>query len=185
MLAGLERCSVIKPFPMPPVFRYCPFCQTKLQPFSEGERLRLICPACGWIHYRNPTVGVAVILLRDPPDENKPPVILLGERRSTGWCIPCGHVEWDEAVEQAARREFKEETGLEVELAGIYAVLSNFHDPQHQTVGIWYAGHQTGGQLIAGGDLLRVEFFPLDRLPDLIFPTDREVTRRLQRTYLG
>ena len=46
--------------------------------------------------------------------------ILLG-RRARGkykgaWCIPCGHLEWGEEVRSAARREFLEETGLEVEV---------------------------------------------------------------------
>ena len=67
-----------------------------------------------WLYiFRNPTAGVAVIILEDGK-------ILLG-RRSRGrykgaWCIPCGHVEWGEDVRCAARREFLEETGLEVEL---------------------------------------------------------------------
>ncbi len=90
-------------------FLYCPLCAEGLQPFSDGERLRSRCPNCGWIYYRNPTVGVAVVLLESGR-------LLLGERRDGGWCIPCGHVEWDESIEKAAVREFAEETGLQVEL---------------------------------------------------------------------
>ncbi|WP_429162156.1 NUDIX domain-containing protein [Desulfitispora alkaliphila] len=32
------------------------------------------------------------------------------------WCIPCGHVEWDEDVYEALKRETFEETGLKVEV---------------------------------------------------------------------
>lgn len=63
--------------------------------------------------------------------------LLLGERRDGGWCIPCGHVEWDETVEQAAIREFAEETGLRVALESVLAVRSNFYDPGQHTVGVW------------------------------------------------
>lgn len=154
------------------MYRYCPYCATELQPFSQGERLRLHCPLCGWIYYRNPTVGVAVVLLEDGK-------LLLGKRRDGGWCIPCGHVEWDETIEQAAVREYLEETGLEVELAGVLAVQSNFHDPDHQTVGVWYWGNRRGGELRPGGDLLEVDFFLLEKLPKLKFPTDKNILTML------
>jgi ADP-ribose pyrophosphatase YjhB (NUDIX family) len=144
----------------------------------RGGRERSHCPACDRTWFRNPTAGVAVILL----DGDR---ILLG-RRASGpyrgfWCIPCGHVEWDEEVRAAARREFIEETGLEVELIGVYTVHSNFHDAQQHTVGIWFLGRASGGALRAGDDLDRVEFVPLHGpLPDLAFPTDRVVIEQLR-----
>src|SRR5207248_276418 len=54
-------------------FRYCPYCATPLIEVLQGETRRPSCPACGYVQYRNPVVGVAVILLRD----NR---ILLGRR---------------------------------------------------------------------------------------------------------
>jgi len=154
------------------VYSHCPLCASDLQPSSHGGRLRLRCPNCGWIYYRNPTVGVAVVLL----EAGK---LLLGRRQDGGWCIPCGHVEWDETVEQAAVREYLEETGLEVDLGDVLAVKSNFHDPERHTVGVWYWGKCRGGELHAGGDLVEVDFFPLESLPELKFPTDREVVANL------
>lgn len=159
---------------MSPSFSFCPHCSTKLEPFKQGTRARLRCPACGWIHYRNPTVGVAVILLTEAG-------LWLGRRRDGGWCIPCGHVEWDETVEAAARREMREEMGLDLELEDVFAVLSNFHNPEQHTVGIWYRAKalDTAGAR-AGGDLLELRPFALDALPELIFPTDRLVIERLR-----
>ena len=158
-------------------FVFCPYCGTPLEPFHDGERVRKRCPNCGWVHYRNPTVGVAVVLLEDGE-------ILLGLRRDGGWCIPCGHLEWDETVEEAARREFAEETGIVVELEGVVAVHSNFHDPKHHTVGVWYRGKRVGGALRAGGDLLEARFFPLAACSPLKFPTDRLVVAQLRAEHL-
>jgi hypothetical protein len=62
----------------------------------------------------------------------------------------------------------------------VLAVQSNFHDREHHTVGVWYRGRRSGGRLRAGGDLVRVSFFPLEALPPLKFPTDRAVVRQLQ-----
>jgi ADP-ribose pyrophosphatase YjhB (NUDIX family) len=159
-------------------FTYCPRCAGTLEPFDDQGIERRRCPGCGWIHYRNPTAGVAVIILRDEE-------ILLGERRGGGWCIPCGHVEWDETIEEAAHREMLEETGLEVVLLGVFAVHSNVHDPEQHTVGVWYAGEARGGALRAGGDLVRVDFHALDALPEISFPSDRLVLRELAEEFSG
>jgi ADP-ribose pyrophosphatase YjhB (NUDIX family) len=106
--------------------------------------------------------------------------VLLGQRRDHRWCIPCGHVEWDENIISAAKREALEELGAEVSIAEIFAVHSNFHDPDQHTVGIWFSAHMDRStKLDAGGDLLSLDYFELQDLPDLAFPTDRLVLEKL------
>lgn len=120
-------------------------------------------------------MGVAVVLV-----ENQQ--LLIGRRRDGGLCIPCGHVEWDESVDDAACREFEEETGLLVSLTGVIAVKSNFHAPDRQTVGVWYGGQRLKGELRPGGDLVDVGFVDLAHVPSLKFPTDTEVVRLLRES---
>jgi len=110
--------------------------------------------------------------------------ILLVKRRGSyngAWCIPCGHVEWDEDIRACARREVREETGLQVELGPVFDVQSNFHDPEQHTVGVWFVGRIVGGRLQAGSDAAEVRFFPLEQLPvNMAFPTDLVVCEKLK-----
>ncbi len=125
------------------------------------------------MRYRNPTVGVAVILIEDGR-------LWLGRRRDGGWCIPCGHVEWDETIEEAAYREAREETGLQIELIKLFAVHSNFHNPEQHTVGVWYlASGVDTSKARPGGDLIELHPFPLNEIPTLKFTTDQEVVNSL------
>ena len=163
----------------PGEFVYCPQCATALEQRHVGGRKRPVCPSCGFIHFRNPGVGVAalvedeegrVLMIRRGPHATRPGL----------WAIPAGYVDYGEDVREAAAREMLEETGLEVAIGEPIFVASNSHDPAKLTVGIWFRGTVVGGRLLAGDDADDAGFFALDDLPPLAFETDQELFTRLR-----
>jgi len=157
----------------PGTFTFCPHCATRLATREVHGKPRPACPECGFVHWRNPAVGAAVVLWDDGGR-----ILMVkrapGTSRAGYWSIPAGYVDYGEEVRAAAARELREETGLIAEIGEVVFVGSNFHDPAKLTVGVWFAGTVVGGELAAGDDAEEVGWFCLDDLPELAFDTDQE-----------
>ena len=160
---------------------FCPHCGTEMEAAEVAGRMREACPACGFILYRNPVPGAGVLVEMDKG------IVLIqrGQPPFVGWwALPSGYIEADESVEQAAVRECKEETGLEVELLELFGVYSFPEGPVQSGIVIFYRARPVGGELEAGDDAQDVGIFPLDSLPEkLAFRTHREVLARLARSH--
>jgi ADP-ribose pyrophosphatase YjhB (NUDIX family) len=103
--------------------RFCHQCGGRLQKrLVEGEdRPRLVCSACGFIHYVNPKVVVGAV------PERAGRVLLMRraiEPRYGAWTFPGGFMEVDETAEEAALREAEEELGLSLTLGPLLGVYS-------------------------------------------------------------
>ncbi|MCM5552712.1 NUDIX domain-containing protein [Pleomorphomonas sp. NRK KF1] len=116
---------------------------------------------------RQPRVGVSVGVWRGGD-------VLLVERSgdpSGGlWSFPGGHLEWGENLEDAARREVFEETGLRVTLAGIplvHEVILTGGDGdtfRHYVLIVFAAKAAANADPVAASDALSARFVPPDQL---------------------
>jgi 8-oxo-dGTP diphosphatase len=85
----------------------------------------LTCDRCGWRWYSNPKPAAAVLLERRPEDAAEPSVLLLKRAVEPGfgeWDLPAGYLDPGESFEIAARRETREESGVDVELVELTGV---------------------------------------------------------------
>ncbi len=124
------------------------------------------CPDCGTEIplYKNPVPTVDIIIRIG--DE-----IVLIERKNPphGWAIPGGFVDYGESYENAAVREAKEETGLDVTLVRQFHTYSKpDRDPRQHTASTVFIATATGSPH-GGDDARQAKTFSRDRLPELVF----------------
>ena len=121
------------------------------------------CPKCGTEieTYRNPVPTVDIII------ELEPVGIVLIKRKNPpyGWAIPGGFVDYGESLEEAAVREAKEETNLDVELVRqLHTYSAPERDPRHHTITTVYIAKGKGTPR-AQDDALEIGVFDQSNLP--------------------
>lgn len=124
------------------------------------------CPRCGApvAVQRNPALTVDIII--HPVQEPASVVLIQRRHPPLGWALPGGFVDYGESLEQAARREAKEETGLDLtDLRQFRAYSDPARDPRQHTVTVVFSA-QGSGQAHAADDARDLKIFPLNALPE-------------------
>lgn len=130
--------------------------------------------------YPKPAVAVDLVLLYWDGASLSVPLVRRGSEPFKGrWALPGGFLEMDETLEEAARRELREETNLEVGtlLRGpLFDAVDR--DPRGRVISVPHVAIVPYGEAKArhGSDAADVSVYPLDALPSpLAFDHDRIV----------
>ena len=123
------------------------------------------CPHCHrQIQPRNPIPTVDIII-----DIDGRIVLIKRGNPPYGWALPGGFVDYGESFEQAALREAREETGLEIlDLAQFRTYSDPRRDPRMHTASTVFVG-TARGLPAAGDDAAEAALFGGDELPELAF----------------
>jgi len=99
------------------------------------------------------------------------------------WVLPGGHVEYGEKVEEAIKREMKEELGVLVKIKKMIGVYSNpKRDPRYHTVSVVYLLKKGKGKIHLDNEASEFKYFSLKKLPSKIGFDHKKILSDLKKT---
>jgi ADP-ribose pyrophosphatase YjhB (NUDIX family) len=139
-------------------------------PDDGDTKERAVCPGCATIHYENPLNVVGTV----PYWGDK---ILLCKRniepRLGKWTLPAGFLELGETTAQGAARETVEEAGAQIEMQGLFSVISVARVGQ---VHLFYRARLLSDQFDPGTETMEARLYAEHEIPwdELAFRTVKE-----------
>ncbi|MBM6618816.1 NUDIX hydrolase [Bacillus suaedaesalsae] len=108
-------------------------------------------------------VSAAAIVL----NEKNELLLIKGPRR--GWEMPGGQVEEGESLRDAAVRETKEESGIDIEVTKFCGIFQNVNRSICNTL---FLARAVGGELTTTPESLEVGFFPIEEALEMVTHTN-------------
>jgi 8-oxo-dGTP pyrophosphatase MutT (NUDIX family) len=124
------------------------------------------------------TMGVRIILLREGQ------VLLIRQTYLDGWFIPGGGIRKGETLDQAVRREAREEVQAELGSLELMGAFSSFDESKNDHTAL-FASHDF---TLGGGhdrEVAEIRFFPVDALPADLRPGYRLKITEYARSLSG
>ena len=127
-------------------------------------------------------VGVAVLVEKDS-------LFLLGKRSKVNahgvgtWCSPGGHIEFGESLQDVARRETLEETGIKIKNIMFMGITNDmFEKEKKHYVTIWFAADYASGKVKLNPEFDKLDWFSWGRFPKPLFVPMKNYLERLYET---
>jgi ADP-ribose pyrophosphatase YjhB (NUDIX family) len=144
---------------------FCPDCGSSLTLKKVEDRTRFFCEECSQVIWQNPK-PVAWVLVQKGEE------YLLVKRANQPdkdeWDIPGGFLELDESFEEAAVRELKEETGVELNTHKIevYDTISFSRSENHVVGVVFHTEISEVSKLDARDDAEEAQFWNIEHFED-------------------
>ena len=159
-------------------FNFCPKCGNKIDP-----QLNLpYCSHCDIAYYRNAKPCASVLPIKDGK-------VLLAKRgvepHKVANDIIGGFMVEDELPEEAAIREAKEETGLDVKITSLLGIYNDVYgEDGDRTLNLHYIGEVVGGKMQAMEDVASLEWVDINKVPlDQGFQNTKDGLRDLKKLF--
>jgi ADP-ribose pyrophosphatase YjhB (NUDIX family) len=113
--------------------------------------------------YITPKVGADAAIFNENGE-----ILLMERADGSGWCLPCGWVEANERPIDAAIREVREETGLEVEVTqfvGAFTRKASAKNGPHTMVAVVHLCEIVGGNLTLAHEGSALKYWKLEDVP--------------------
>lgn len=159
-------------------YKFCPHCKSPLELRSD----HYACGSCNTKIHINPKPCVSVLPIKNGK-------VLLSKRAidpyKGEYDLIGGFMEVGETVEKAAKREVKEETGLDIELTELLGTYPDqYGDGGDYTINIQFVAKIVGGKTKAQEDVASLHWVPINKLPKTRgFKNTRQTLKDLQKWY--
>lgn len=128
--------------------------------------------------YPTPNVSVRVMIKQDNQ------LLMVKEKQDGGWAVPGGWCEVYLSLSENAKKEVKEETGLDVEMTQVLAIMQREKYKDYKSIVseyvVYVAAHILGGEIQGNHEVTDVGFFNFEQLPEL---SKKNTITELTRAY--
>ena len=159
-------------------YKFCPRCKNDL----ISSKNSYSCNHCGLKIYQNPKPCVSALPVKDGK-------VLLSRRANEPfkgeYDLIGGFMNVEENVEEALRREVKEETGLDIKIVKLLGTYPDrYGKGGDYTINLQFIVEITGGILMAKDDISSLEWVQINNLPEINgFNNTKETLKDLQEWY--
>lgn len=144
------------------IFKYCAECGHKLEDVRCGDDNCKMCPSCKKIYGSSPFPVVEVLVVNELGE-----ILLLKQNyiSESKWTVVSGYMIDGETIEEAVRREVKEETGQEV--INCRYVSSYYFEPK-QLIMIGFIAYVKKSEFTRSDEVDDIRWYGIDEVSDVI-----------------
>ncbi len=165
-------------------FKFCPNCGTKGSVAAENLT-HYVCGHCGWVFWNNAKAAVAVVFINDKDELLYAKLAAEPDKGKFG--LPGGFVDYGEDLFDAAAREIKEETSVDIrpEDLTILAQYADIYIPGVSVVDVVLVVGTWTGTFNAADDVAELVWRPFSFMKDPQFRPDYQGLEENIKGYLA